>query len=153
MYHAAALHHVAMGSLHLGIVGHLKSRFSVSQFWQQARDDGATFAVLMGSLSRDAAEPRTPNTDHRVKRRSAKRPRRIGLGSRRPSDVRVLWQTYGMTEIYAAPMTSHATDSDPATAVGSPAAWTDFGILDDNGDLLPAGEIGEIVFRPRIHRG
>jgi carnitine-CoA ligase len=152
MYHAAALHHVAMGSLHLGIVGHLKSRFSVSRFWQQARDDGATFAVLMGPLAEMLRKGGVPTRDHHV-RRVFCTPAPIDLAGFEDSfGVHVLWQTYGMTEIYPAPIMNQAADHARAMAVVRPASWTDFGICDRNGELLPPGEVGEIVFRPRIMR-
>lgn len=152
MYHAAALHHVAMGSLHLGIVGHLKSRFSASRFWQQARDDGATFAVLMGPLAEMLRSRAAPTRDHHVTRVFCTPAPIDRTGFEDSFGVRVLWQTYGMTEIYAAPMIDQPVNIDPAHAVGRPASWTDFGICDRNGELLPVGEIGEIVFRPRITR-
>jgi carnitine-CoA ligase len=152
MYHAAALHHVAMGSLHLGIVGHLKSRFSASRFWRQARDDGATFAVLMGPLAEMLRSRVAPTRDHHVARVFCTPAPIDRAGFEDSFGVRVLWQTYGMTEIYAAPMIDQPVKSDPAHAVGRPASWTDFGICDRNGELLPADATGEIVFRPRITR-
>jgi acyl-CoA synthetase (AMP-forming)/AMP-acid ligase II len=43
LFHVAALHIIANSSLHAGCTGHLKSRFSASQYWQQCADDGATW--------------------------------------------------------------------------------------------------------------
>ena len=150
LYHAAALHHVAMGSLHVGGLGALRSSFSATRFWQHAAQDGANFAVLMGPMAAMIDERAEPRTDHPVREVFCTPPPPDRTGFERRFGVRVLWQTYGMTEIYPAPMRRDLDGEDPVTAVGYPAAWTEFGVVDERGRFLTAGERGELVFRPRL---
>lgn len=152
LYHAAALHHVAMGSLHVGGLGAVRSGFSATQFWQHAAEDGANFAVLMGPMAAMIDERAAPRTDHPVREVFCTPPPPDRSGFERRFGVNVLWQTYGMTELYPAPMRRAPGEEDPATAVGYPAAWTEFGVVDEGGRFLPAGERGELVFRPRLAR-
>ncbi len=150
MYHAAALHHVAMGSLHVGCQGALRSRFSASRFWQQAGEDQANFVVLMGPMAAMLQARAAPSTDHPVREVFCTPPPPDKAEFQRRFGVQVLWQTYGMTECYPVPMRRDHDDQDPVTAVGHPAAWTEYGVVDERGWPLPAGERGELVFRPRI---
>ena len=149
LYHSAALHHVAMGALHTGARAHLKSKFSVSAFWEQARDDGATFLVLMGPLAEMLMTRSIPTLQHSVARVFCTPPPSNIEAFEKAFGVQVVWQTYGMTEIYANPMVD-SSEGVPRNAIGRPAQWTDFGVIDQDGDLLPAGEAGELVLRPRL---
>jgi crotonobetaine/carnitine-CoA ligase len=152
LYHAAALNHVAMAALHTGATACLRSKFSVGHFWEQARDSRATFAVLMGPMAAMIAS-RIPATDeHFVSKLFCTPPPPDLIGFERKYSVRVFWQTYGMTEIYAAPMIDRHDDRDSPDLVGRPGQWIDFGVSNDAGELLGPGELGELVFRPRIPR-
>jgi crotonobetaine/carnitine-CoA ligase len=152
LYHSAALHHVALAALHTGATGHLKSRFSASRFWEQARDDGANFVVLMGPLAVMLMARAERAVAHRVDRVFCTPPPPDVQGFEERFGVRLLWQTYGMTEIYPIPMQGRVSDDDRRDAVGRPSQWTDFGVADDDGELLGPGELGELIFRPRLPR-
>jgi crotonobetaine/carnitine-CoA ligase len=63
--------------------------------------------------------------------------------------VRLLWQGYGMTEIYPLPMRMEMLDAPPDT-IGYPVTWMEYGVVDDRDNLLGPGEPGQLVFRPLI---
>ena len=39
----------------------------------------------------------------------------------------------------------------PKDTIGMPVAWMDYGAVDDHDNLVGPGEVGELVFRPRLH--
>jgi crotonobetaine/carnitine-CoA ligase len=63
--------------------------------------------------------------------------------------VRLLWQGYGMTEIYPMPMRTEMLEGPPDT-IGHPVTWMDYGVVDEHDHLLGPGEPGQLVFRPLI---
>ncbi len=66
---------------------------------------------------------------------------------------KVFWELYGLTEGVAT--TLDAEDVlRKAASVGKPASTTVFHIIDDEGNILPPGEIGEIVgYGPALLKG
>lgn len=152
--HVAALHIIANSSLHAGCTGHLKSRFSASQYWQQCADDGATWAILLGPMAAMIAKMTPePPPQHRVTRMFCPPPP-PGLDEfeRRFAPVKMIWWGYGMTEVYPLPMISPEAQrlELPMDTIGMPVSWMDYGVVDEHDHLLAPGEIGELVFRPRI---
>ena len=64
--------------------------------------------------------------------------------------VKLLWQGYGMTEIYPHPMRSTIDPGLPYDTIGHAVdVDVDYGAVDDYDRLLAAGEVGELVYRPR----
>jgi crotonobetaine/carnitine-CoA ligase len=152
MFHVAALHIVANSALHAGCVAHVKSKFSASRFWQQCADDGATWGIVLGPMMA-MIDKRTPDPvpAHRMQRIYCPPPpaNRAGLAER--FGIELLIQGFGMTEIYPMPMVSDVPGEDtPLDTVGRPPTWTDFGVVDEHDQLVGAGELGEIVFRPHL---
>lgn len=154
LFHAAALHIIANSCLHAGCTGHLKSRFSASQYWQQCADDGATWAILLGPMATMILKMTPdPVPAHEVTRMFCPPPPpELDEFERRFAPVEVIWWGYGMTEIYAMPMIfpEHQDRSLPMDTIGMPPRWVDYGVVDEHDRLLPPGEIGELVFRPAI---
>ena len=152
LFHVAALHIIANSSLHVGCTGHLKSRFSASQYWQQCADDGATWAILLGPMAAMVAKMTPdPAPVHTVTRMFCPPPPpELDEFERRFAPCRLIWWGYGMTEIYPLPMIfpEHQDRSLPSDTIGMPASFMDYGVVDDHDQLLPPGEIGELVFRP-----
>ena len=63
-------------------------------------------------------------------------------------------QGYGLTEASPVISANPLTDSEFNGSVGLPVPSTDVAIFDDNGEILPVGEVGEICARgPQIMRG
>lgn len=154
LYHVAALHMIANSSLHAGCTGHLKSRFSASQYWQQCAEDGATWAILLGPMATMIMKMTPdPVPAHRVTRCFCPPPPPGHEEfERRFAPVKLIWWGYGMTEVYPLPMIDPDLQDRtlPMDTVGMPATWFDYGVVDEHDELLPPGEVGELVFRPRI---
>jgi crotonobetaine/carnitine-CoA ligase len=154
LFHVAALHIIANSSLHAGCTGHLKSRFSASHFWQQCADDGATWAILLGPMAAMVAKMTPePVPEHHVTRMFCPPPPpELEAFEQRFAPVKMIWWGYGMTEIYPLPMIDPALQRRnlPFDTIGMPVAWMDYGVVDDHDQFLPPGEVGELVFRPRI---
>ena len=148
--HVAALHNFANAALHAGITAHLKTWFSASSYWQDAAADGATFSMLMGQMASMVlrAVPEAP--PHRqaftyvlpqpVDREEFERRYR----------TTVVWQGWGMTEIFPHIITRHPLQDVTADTIGPAPSWVDVGVVDEDDRLLPPGTLGEMVYRPRL---
>ena len=155
LFHVAAMHIIANSAAHAACTGHLKSRFSASRYWQQCADDGATWAILLGPMAAMVLKM-TPDPPpvHKVTRMFCPPPPpELEEFERRFAPVKMIWWGYGMTEIYPLPMIPPEEQdlSLPVDTIGMPVAWMDYGAVDDDDNLVGPGEIGELVFRPRLH--
>ena len=151
LFHVAALHLVVNAALHAGATAHLKSRFSASRFWSQCAEDGSTWAIILGPMAAMVMKmTEDPVPAHRVARMYCVPPPPGVDDFARRFGVEMIWQGFGMTEIYPLPMPARQRDGVELDTVGPPVRWMEFGVVDDHDELLPPGEIGEIVFRPRL---
>ena len=64
--------------------------------------------------------------------------------------VKLVWQGFGMTEIYTNAYYEHEPDVAPKNSLGHPVSWMDYGVVDEHDRMLGPGEVGELVFRPRL---
>jgi len=147
--HVAALHIIANSALHAGCVAHLKTRFSASAYWTQAAQDEATFSILLGPMAAILLKQVAEAPEHRMSTMFCVPPPPGKEEFEERFRVRLLWQGYGMTEIYPLPMRSEMLDGPPDT-IGHPVRWMDYGVVDENDVLLGPGEPGQLVFRPLI---
>ncbi len=148
LYHVAALHLIANTALHAGATAHLKSRFSASRYWEEAAADGATFSIILGPMAALVMKNSESAPDHSVARIfCVPPPPNMGEFENR-FRTKILWHAFGQTEISPLGMRPDVLAGVTLDTLGYPAAWMDFGVVDDADRLLPPGEIGEIVFRP-----
>lgn len=129
-------------------------RFSVSNFWSSIEASGAKFTNLLGPMAAMLAN--APDDDAML--RCKGQLRRV-LSSPFPPDVREVFRErfgvaevnavggYGMTEGAPFTNTPEGVDSRP-NASGTRTSWFDVEIVDDDDNVLPNGEIGEVVCRP-----
>jgi crotonobetaine/carnitine-CoA ligase len=127
----------------------LTDRFSASRFWDDIRKYGATqFNYLGGVIPILVKQPPKPN--------DLDNPVRIALGGGCPQDVMEeaekrfgikCLEGFGMTEI-GIPIHVRVDDRRPGSC-GKPMDIYEIKLFDDHDNEVPAGEIGEIVFRPR----
>jgi carnitine-CoA ligase len=148
LYHVAALHIIANSALHAGCTAHLPSRFSATAFWREAADCGATFSIILGPMAAIILKTVPESPPHRMETMFCvpPPPGREEFESR--YGVRMLWQGYGMTEVYPLPMRRELLEGVPPTAIGHPVTWMEYGVVDEHDDLLGPDEVGELVFRP-----
>ncbi len=148
--HVAGLHVFATASLQAGCVAHLQSRFSVERWWADIARDGATFTMLMGpmlAMLLDAAPEAPP---HRLRHAYVlPRPARAVEFEERHG-VAVVWQGWGMTEIFPHTPRRAMLQDVPADTIGPAPAWVDWGVVDEHDRLLGPGELGELVYRPLL---
>jgi crotonobetaine/carnitine-CoA ligase len=150
LFHVAALHIVANSAMHVGATGVLKSRFSASTYWQEIADDRATFAILLGPLAAILMRTSGSPPPHRLRKLFCLPFPPDGEEFERRFGVRILWQGYGMTEVYPHPMHAEMEPDVPYDTVGHAAAWIDYGAVDAHDRMVPVGELGELVYRPLL---
>lgn len=150
LFHVAAMQIVANAALHVGCRAHLKRRFSASTYWQEIARDGATFGILLGPLAAILLKTSPPAPDHRLERLFCVPFPPNGEEFERRFGTRLLWQGYGMTELYPHPMHAEMEPGVPHDTVGHANAWMDYGVVDDDDRPLPTGEVGQLVYRSRL---
>ncbi|MEJ2715801.1 MAG: AMP-binding protein [Deltaproteobacteria bacterium] len=127
----------------------LLDRFSASRFWDQIRHYGATQFNYLGAVMPilDKQPERDDDLDN---------PARIALGAGCPPSVMEevekrfgikCLEGFGMTEI-GIPIHVKVNDRRHGSC-GKPMDIYEVKLFDDDDNEVPAGEIGEIVFRPR----
>ena len=155
LFHVAAMHIIANSAAHAACTGHLKSRFSASRYWQEAAEDGATWAILLGPMAAMVLKmtPRPPPVHKITRMFCPPPPPELEEFERVFAPVKMIWWGYGMTEIYPLPMIDPDQQdlSKPVDSIGMPVKWMDYGVVDDNDRLLGPNEVGELVFRPHLN--
>jgi crotonobetaine/carnitine-CoA ligase len=149
LFHVAALHIIANSALHAGCTAHLKTRFSARAYWEQAARDGATFSILLGPMAAIILKQVPEAPEHRMSTMFCVPPPPGKAEFEERFRVKLLWQGYGMTEIYPMPMRTEMLPGPPDT-IGHPVTWMDYGVVDENDVLVGPGEPGQLVFRPLI---
>lgn len=151
LYHVAALHIITNSALHAGATSHLKSRFSASHFWQQVANDRACFGIILGPMAAMVMKMTVdPVPPHFMTHMFVVPPPPDMEHFERRFRVQILWQGYGMTEVYPLPMPRRLEVGVPLDTIGHPVRWMEYGVVDEMDELMRPGELGEIVFRPRL---
>src|SRR4051812_20253599 len=150
LFHVAALHIICNSALHAGCTAHLKSRFSARSYWQEIADDGATFGIILGTLAAILNRTAGDAPEHRLRALFCVPFPPGGEEFEQRFRVKLLWQGYGMTEVYPHPMPRELEPGQPYDTIGHPARWIEYGAVDEHDRVLPPGVSGELVYRPRI---
>jgi crotonobetaine/carnitine-CoA ligase len=150
LFHVAALHLIANAALHAGCEAHLRSRFSATAFWQQVAEAGATHTVILGPMAQIILKvcPEAPAHDVGIIYCVPFPPG--GEEFQERFGVKLVWQGFGMTEIYTHAYHDHPHEGVPRNRMGHPFAWMDYGVVDEHDRLVAPGETGQLVFRPRL---
>ena len=149
-FHVAALHIIANAALHAGCLAHLKSRFAARNYWNEIAEDEATWTILLGPIAAILLKTADSCPEHRLKAMFCVPFPPDGEEFERRFNVKLLWQGYGMTEIYPHPMPAVLEEGLPKDTIGHPASWFDYGVVDEHDRMLAPGEVGELVYRPRL---
>jgi crotonobetaine/carnitine-CoA ligase len=150
LFHLNAIKFGLIGALQAEGRSAISDKFSVSRFWTQISDSGATIANLLGSMATLVARSETVPLDDTLRLIVAVP---MPEATRRQLEQRFKTATfsgmYGMTECSTisllAPSDEHRADSAGRVNVED----YDVRIVDEGGDEVAAGLDGEIIVRPR----
>lgn len=127
----------------------LPSRFSASSFWSDIEAHDADKFVYVGTMLHLIFKQPDRESGRSM------RPR-IGMGAAAPEslyraiearfNVR-LYEGYGMTEVPV--MAHHTGDAGGPGHIGPPIDMVELRLVDDSGEDVPDGGVGECVIRPR----
>jgi carnitine-CoA ligase len=154
MFHSSAINGV-LGALQDAERIAVWPRFSLSRFWDDIEQSGATYAMLMATIFDLVANaPDTPASQR------CKGKIKMIVGQPISPPTRKLWQerfgvkivsswAYGQTEVSRLTM-ALPDDNPPETCAGRAADEFEVMIFDENDCPVPPGTVGEIVCRPRF---
>lgn len=148
MCHIAGLQVFANSALHVGCTAHLKSRFSARNWWREIAEDGATFAMLMGQMAAIVLDAVPEAPEHRLGHVYILPQPRDRVEFEQRYGTTVIWQGWGMTEIFPHLPRKRRLEDVPADTIGPPPSWVDYGVVDEHDQMLGPGELGELVYRP-----
>lgn len=143
-----------VGCIQLGAKASIYRQFSVSNFWPEIERSGADIALIISVMLTLVAEA----PDNEASQRNFGRLRGV-VGVPFPGALQEKWKSrfgvklagamgYGMTE--ATPLTfTPITESAPDGASGRRYEDFDVQVVDEEDRILPAGEVGQLVVRPR----
>lgn len=156
LFHMSAISSVTQMALQTQTQISICSQFSVSGFWDEIERSGASHALLMGSIFPLVAK--APDTD--AMKRCYGQLRTI-TGVPITPEIGAIWQErfgvqylnrygYGQTE---GAKLAHLIYGEPLPPPNSSGhiAYDDYEVIiaDENGNSLPPGTPGEILFRPK----
>ena len=151
LFHAGGLLIVLMGALFRGITARFESSFSASAFFDRARVTEATVAIGVGAMGAAllASQPSSADRGHRL-RTMMVAPMSPEAQSRFRDrfGIEPWTEVFGQTECMPITMTPLSSAARDAGGCGLPAPDLDFALLDDAGDPVPDGTVGEICVRP-----
>lgn len=148
LFHIDARAYVAL-ALHTGSTVALGTRFSVSRFWDEIRThDAAVFGTIGTMLWMLHKQPPRPD--------DADQPARLAICSSTPAEILrdfearfgiEITEGYGMTE--SVTITGMPPGGTVPGRIGQPLSNLEVRLVDDQDTPVPAGTIGELVFRPK----
>jgi carnitine-CoA ligase len=153
MCHVAGLQVFAHASLVAGCTCHLKSAFSVRDYWRDIAADGATFSMLMGQMATLTLREVPEAPPHRLAHAYILPQPQEREEFERRYGTKVIWQGWGMTEVFPHVPRKQRLEDVPADTIGPAPAWFDYGVVDAEDRMLGPGELGEMVYRPLIPDG
>ena len=150
LFHGMAQVTTGYAAVYAGAAIVLARRFSVTSYWDEIRKSQATQSSALGSmLQMLLAPPPSPEDREHVCTRifSAPAPAEVLYKFERRYGTHVI-EGYGSTEIKN--VLYNPLDARKIGSMGKPTATTLLEIHDADGNLVNAGEVGEIVYRPKL---
>lgn len=131
-----------------GARAHVADRFDGAGFWDQARRHHCTYALIVGTMANFLMQqPERPDDADNPFRRLFIAPVPEGIeGFAKRFDIEVS-TGYGSTE--AGTVLVAPAGQARAHACGQPAPTVEVRVVDDTDMDVPAGQVGELVVRPR----
>ena len=150
LFHGMAQVTTCLAALYAGATILLSPKFSVSRFWDEVRASGATQFNCLGSMLHMllSAPPSPRDREHAVTRVfAAPAPPEVLYRFEARYGVHLI-EGYGQTEIKN--VLYNPLHGRKIGSMGRPTASSILEIHDEHGNALPPGEVGEIVYRPRM---
>lgn len=149
LFHANALILTAGFSLCAGAPFGLEKRFSASKFWEPIRKYGATqFNALGAMIPILMKQPERPDdADNPVRLvNSAACPSNLWAPFEKRFGVKI-WEAYGAVDGGGVLIMNLGTA--PVGSCGTPLPGTEWKLVDENGNEVSQGEVGELITRVR----
>ena len=150
LFHGMAQVTTCLTALYAGAAILLSPKFSVSRFWDEVRATGATQFNCLGSMLHMllSAPPSPQDREHAVTRVfAAPAPPEVLYRFEARYGVHLI-EGYGQTEIKN--VLYNPLHGRKIGSMGRPTASSILEIHDEHGNALPPGQVGEIVYRPRM---
>ena len=150
LFHGMALVTTFLTSMYAGAATILAPRFSVTSYWDELRASGATQTSALGSMMSMlmTAPPSDKDREHDVKTVfSAPAPAEVLYRFERRFGVHVI-EGYGSTEIKN--VCYNPIQGRRVGSMGRPTPSSLLEIHDEQGNRLAPGEVGEVVYRPKM---
>lgn len=150
LFHGMAQVTTCLTGLYAGATILLSPKFSVSRFWDEIRTSGATQFNCLGSMLHMllSAAPSPRDREHAVTRVfAAPAPPEVLYRFEARYGVHLI-EGYGQTEIKN--VLYNPLHGRKIGSMGRPTASSIMEIHDEHGNTLPPGQVGEIVYRPKI---
>ncbi|MGY2897195.1 AMP-binding protein [Deinococcus sp. UYEF24] len=150
LFHGMGLVTTYLAAVYAGATTILSRRFSVTGYWKELRETGATQANALGSMlyMLMTAPPTPQDREHQVTRIfSAPAPADVLYRFEARFGTHII-EGYGQAEtknILYNPMHARKIGS-----MGLPTPTSIIEIQNEDGQTLPPGAVGEIVYRPRV---
>jgi len=153
MFHQGFLGAMLTPALWAGASVHAMRQFRARTFMATARDIGATVIYAVGTIGMLLlAQAPGPDDADPGKLRVALLPPMPPDSQRafeKRYNVPVLADSYGQTEVLVIALSGVHGPHKPGSA-GQPVPHVEVAVVDENDTILPTGQVGEIVVRPRI---
>ena len=149
LFHINAQIGSIVSALYAGAQVALFQRFSAHTFWSEIRSSGATIFLGMGAVGNILMKnpPAEEDINNQVRLAVVVPPPDDLEGFEKRFGLRVIYETFGMTEGLFLPPRLY--EPRRRGCCGKPIAEYEISIVDDDDLPVPAGEIGELVVRPR----
>jgi len=149
LFHIAGQWAVVYAALQAGATAVIKRKFSVTEFWPDVAEEGATVGFLLGAMANFLQrQPPSPRDADNPLERLLMFPLVEELESfRKRFGVRVC-TAYGSTEVNI-PIVSGFDVSDPRLA-GRPAPGYELRIVDEKDEEVSVGHVGELAVRADV---
>jgi crotonobetaine/carnitine-CoA ligase len=151
LFHGNAFWYTCYPALWADATLAVSPRFSVSRFWDEIRQTGATqFNALGTMINLLLRQPPSPkDKSHRVRQCMALP---LSLETFRDFGSRfglTITSLFALTETFPTTLFTADDPAEKGSSAGLPRGYADICIVDDEDRPLPAGQIGEICVRPK----
>jgi crotonobetaine/carnitine-CoA ligase len=150
LFHGNAIWYSCYAALWAEATMALAPRFSATRFWDDIRRTGATQFNTLGAMTNIIWKipPGPQDQDHALRQcMTVPVPKEIFSEMQQRYHVS-LTSVYAMTENFAMTLCTPNDPPEKAGSAGKPRGDAELKVIDDAGDTLPAGQVGEICMRP-----